>query len=92
MRAGFERALKRCRTREDVQRLRLSLAGQEKGRVEALDSVLRQFVKRGDYARFPTEAEEAKTFRAMQESCAAGEETPPPSDRLIERYKHACVE
>lgn len=194
-RAGFERALKRCRTREEVQRLRLShlaaslaavksvehnaripegcklaLAGQEKGRVDALGRVFVEFVRRGDYARLPTEAEErrarrgngkkrrivtvggsgfggspveterpvplegfldsvrahreamaertamagrlepgkdasangdvskgadesdeAKTFRAMQEARAAGEEAPPPSDRLIERYKRACI-
>lgn len=81
-RENFKKALRRCRTKEDVERLRmtqlsssmttlnavqnnpniplskkLEVALQEQGKVNATEGEIRQYVKEGQYAKLPTEAE-----------------------------------
>ncbi len=85
---AYERALKRCRTKEDVQRLKLSRIGSslatvravehnsaisdekklkiillENRRCTALNDSTRSFIRRGSYAKLPTDAEFLKAIK-----------------------------
>lgn len=90
---SYEEELKRCRTKEDVQRVRmnrtaaslstvnnvknnpaipegakLGIAWQELMRNRALEETISKFVKSGQYAQLPTEAEKMEAEKALKEA------------------------
>jgi len=90
---AYEQELKKCRTKEDVQRLKLSHIGStlatvksiennpnisqekklqmislENAKCDKLERSTRAFVKSGEYAQLPTEAEQAKAEKELQEA------------------------
>ena len=92
-RKSYEAELKRCQTKEDVQRLKtarlgatltriqavehnasipqekkLEILSAEKCRVEKFNEAERAFVKKGDYAKLPTDAEKTRAEREEREA------------------------
>lgn len=92
-RKSYEAELKRCRTKEDVQRLKtarigatltriqsvehnpsipqekkLEILSAEKYRVEKFNEAEKAFVKKGEYAKLPTDAEKAQAEREEREA------------------------
>lgn len=90
---SYEEELKRCRTKEDVQRVRmnrtaaslstvnnvknnpaipegakLGIAWQELMRNRALEETISKFVKSGQYAQLPTEAEKMEAEKTLKEA------------------------
>ncbi len=89
---AYERELRRCETKEEVERLRMNkinsslmtvnavgsnpnipegmkmaIIGQEKRRVDAIVESTEKFVKSGEYAKLPTEAEAAAARKEQME-------------------------
>lgn len=89
---AYERKLKQCRTKEEVQRLKmahlgaslakvksvendpaislekkLKIAAQEKRRCDKLEESTREFVRRGEYEKLPTDQEKAKAEKEEAE-------------------------
>lgn len=92
-REAYERELKNCRTKEEVQRVKaahaaagldqvnniknnpnipsgkkLALIKQELAKATAFDDSMRSFVQSGDYKKLPTEAEQQKAEKDMEEA------------------------
>lgn len=90
---AFEQKLKQCRTKEEVQRLKMTYVSsslvtlksveynsaipkskkleifmQEKQRCDRIEESSREFVRRGDYDRLPSQAEEAKAIKDAKEA------------------------
>ncbi len=105
---AYEQELKKCRTKEDVQRLKLSRIGSslatvksiennphitqekklrmislENAKCAKLERSTQAFVKRGEYAQLPTEAEQAKAEKALQaaEQAKRTSEAEPAADQ-----------
>lgn len=97
---AYERELKRCKTKEDVQRLKttylnaslavvktvennpnigiekkLEIMVQEKQRCDRLEESTMAFVRRGEYAKLPTDAEKAKAEKEQAEETRPAERT-----------------
>lgn len=97
---AYERELKRCKTKEDVQRLKttylnaslavvkavennpnigiekkLEIMVQEKQRCDRLEESTMAFVRRGEYAKLPTDAEKAKADKEQAEETRPAERT-----------------
>ncbi len=93
---AYERELRKCKTKEDVQRLKTSRLGASLSRIKSVENnpnigvakkleiCLREklkcdkfeqsteaFVRKGEYAKLPTEAEEAKAEKELRESVQA---------------------
>ena len=100
---SYERELRRCKTKEEVQRLKTARVGAalaavksvsnnphitdakklelcqiEKLRCDKLESSTRAFVRKGEYAKLPTEAEKAKA--EAEERQERGEEKMPEAE------------
>lgn len=98
----FEQKLKRCRTKEEAQRLKMTYINsslvtikgvehnsaipkekkleifmQEKLKCERIEESAQEFVKRGDYERLPTQAEEHKAMKDAAEAEKAARPEPP---------------
>ena len=70
--AAYERALRSCKTKEEADRLQMNRIGQSLSRIQTVEHdpaiplhaklkvAMREFVASGDYARLPSEWEEAK--------------------------------
>ena len=94
----YEQELRRCRTKEEVQRVKMShmnaalqtvksvandpnipdekkraILSIQKAHTERLDGITRDFVKRGDYEKLPTEAEKARAEKELKEAREAEE-------------------
>jgi len=109
---AYEQALKKCRTKEDVQRLKLAHVGatlatvksiennphisQEKklqmislenAKCDKMERSTQAFVKSGEYAQLPTEAEKARAEKELQEAEQAkrGTEVEQPKPEQSER-------
>lgn len=105
---SYERELRRCKTKEEVQRLKtmrvgaslaavnsvannpniskakkLELCQIEKIRCDKFEASTLAFVRKGEYAKLPTEAEKAKAEAEENRELAGGEEAPEaePSER-----------
>ena len=119
-RRAYEQKLKQCRTREEVQRLKmaymnsslmvvravennsaipknkkLEVMTQEKRRCGMLEESTQAFIRRGEYARLPTDQERAKAEREEAEKRLPEEtarETAKPADTLPQPTQEASPE
>ena len=102
---SYEREIRRCRTKEDVQRLKMARLSTSMQRIKAVENdpaiptekkleacrledlrcgkfrdIERTFVEKGEYAKLPTEAEEAKARKEAADAEEARRKDPTGKD------------